>query len=274
MDILKFKINFSNFSKDIWYIRFLRSLNYFLLFHPFKGSGKLIRRVISKLMIYASSTSRGPTIISTKYNFDIICMDPIHDKGLETQLYLNGTYEAGTLDVIEKCLRKGDTFIDVGANIGLMSLFALKCVNNNGIIYSFEPEPETFIILRKNIEINKINNIRAYNIGLGEGEYKSVIFTNPYANRGCSSLRKPPNQNNSKRFMVQIKTLDNFIIEHNITNIRMLKIDVEGWELQVLRGAKNLFQTIRAPIICIEYSKLQNNDKQLWDIYSYILSIN
>jgi len=79
---------------------------------------------------------------------------------------------------MKKCLRKGNIFIDVGANIGLMSIFASKIVGSNGIIYAFEPEPETFVILRKNIEINKINNIQAYNIELGESEYNSIIFTN------------------------------------------------------------------------------------------------
>jgi len=77
------KINFPNFLRDTWYIKFLRSLNYFLLIYPFKGSSRL-RKAISKLMIYVS---KGPTIISTKYSFDIICMDPFHDKGVEKPLF-------------------------------------------------------------------------------------------------------------------------------------------------------------------------------------------
>jgi len=81
------KINIHNFSRDTWWIRIMRNLNYFLLIHPFKGSGRL-RKVVSKLMIYAL---KGPTIISTKYNFDIICMDPFHDKGVEKPLFLDGT---------------------------------------------------------------------------------------------------------------------------------------------------------------------------------------
>jgi len=222
-------------------------------------------------MMYAS---KGPTIISTKYSFDIICMDPFHDKGVEKPLFLDGTYKAGTLDIMKKCLRKGDIFIDVGANMGLMSIFASKVLDNNGIVYSFEPEPETFMILKKNIEINLIKNIRIYNIGLGEKKSKSYIYTNPYAGRGSASLVKTLSQNDSKRYEVYIETLDNFILEHNVTDVKMLKIDVEGWELQVLKGAKYLLQSEWAPIICIEYSKIQSSDEQLLDIYSYILSIN
>lgn len=264
------KINFSNFLRDTRYIRFLRSLNYFLLIHPFKGSSRL-RKAISKLMMYVS---KGPTMISTKYNFDIICMDPSHDKGVEKPLFLDGTYEAGTLDIIKKCLKKSDIFIDIGANIGLMSIFASKVLGNKGFVYSFEPEPETFMILKKNIEINLIKNIRIYNIGFGEKRNKSHIYTNPYAGRGSASLIKPLNQNNSKRYEIQIETLDNFILEHDVTDVKMSKIDVEGWELQVLKGAKNFLRSAKAPIICIEYSKMQSSDEQLLDIYSYILSIN
>jgi len=141
--------------KSTLWRRFLQNVNYLLCIYTFKGSNRL-RRLFDKLLILKVE---GPVLISTKYGFDIICMDPITDKGVERPLFLNGTYEAGTLDIIGKCLRKGDTFIDVGANIGLMSIFASKIVGSNGIVYAFEPEPETFVILRKNIEINKINNI-------------------------------------------------------------------------------------------------------------------
>ena len=151
---------------------------------------------------------------------------------MEKPLFLYGTYEAGTLNVIKKCLSKNDVFVDVGANIGLMSIFASNIAGYNGIVYSFEPEPETFMILKKNIKINKINNIRAYNIGLGERQYKSLIFTNPYAGRGSASLIESSKQKNSKKYEVYIEKLDEFILRHNIKNIRMLKVDVEGWEYE------------------------------------------
>jgi len=258
-------------TKSTVWMRFMRNINYFLLVHPFKGSG-MLRELGVKLL---ASKPKGPTIISTKYGFDIICMDPIADKGVEKPLYLNGTYEAGTLDVIKKSLREGDTFIDVGANIGLMSLFASEVIGNNGVVYSFEPEPETFMILKENVEINKVNNIRAYNVGLGNSRGKSFIYTNSYAGRGSASLISPPDQNNSKKYEIYLETLDDFILKNDIANIRMLKIDVEGWELHVLRGAKSLLQRTQAPIICIEYSKLvPTQSGQPLDIYYYILSVN
>jgi len=258
-------------AKNTGWIQFVRNINYFLLTHPFKGSSRL-GSLVAKLL---TPKPKGPTLVQTRHGFDIICMDPINDRGVERQLYLYGTYEAGTLSIMEKCLRKGDIFIDVGANIGLMSIFASQIVGSNGKIYSFEPEPETFAILKKNIEINKIENIYIYNFALGDKKSKAFIYTNPYAGRGSASLIKPVDQKDSKKYEVSIETLDDFISTHDIKKVRMLKIDVEGWELNVLKGADRLLKSSQAPIISIEYSKFtQAKGGKLLDLYYYILSIN
>ena len=251
-------------------MRLMRNINYFLSTHPFKGSSRL-KKLLNNLLILKQ---KGPVLVSTRYDFNLICMDPINDKGVEKSLYINGTYEAGTLYVIKKILKEDDTFIDVGANIGLMSLFASRVVGDNGFVYSFEPEPTTFMILKENIKINKITNICAYDIGLGNIESKHFIYEHLDVGRGGASLIKPLNQSNYKKYETYIETLDDFILKHKITNIRMLKIDVEGWELHVLRGAKFLLQSTQAPIICIEYSNLvPQGSRQILDIY-YFLSNN
>lgn len=256
--------------KDSQWSRFGRKITYFLFAHPFKGSGRLINR-ICKIFI---PKPKGARLVHTIYGFDIICMDPVNDKGVEKPLYFTGTYEAGTLNVMDKCLREGDIFIDVGANIGLMSIFSSRAVGKKGKVYSFEPVLETFTILQKNIEINKIRNIDAFNIGISDSKGKSFIYTNPSAGKGSSSFIKPPDQSESKEYEIIIETLDEFLIGHDLTNIRMVKIDVEGWELHVLRGAKPLLQSPQAPIICIEYSKLTGSNNDSEDIYSYIIEIN
>ena len=256
--------------KDSLWSRLGCNINCFLFAYPFKGSGSLIN-LISKIFI---PKPKGPRLVHTIYGFDIICMDPVNDKGVERPLYLTGTYEAGTLSVIDNCLREGDIFIDVGANIGLMSIWSSRAIGDKGRVYSFEPVLETFTILQANIEINKIRNIEVFNIGVGDSRGKSFIYTNPFAGKGSSSFIRPEDQNESKEYEVIVETLDQFLISHRITNIRMLKIDVEGWELHVLRGAESLLGSPQGPIICIEYSKLtgSNNDSEY--IYSYIMEIN
>lgn len=256
--------------KDSLWSHLGRNINYFLFVHHFKGAGRL-RNLILKIFV---PKPKGPRIVHTIHGFDIICMDPVNDKGVEKPLYFTGTYEAGTLNVIKKCLRRGGVFIDIGSNIGLMSLFSSRAVGNEGKVYSFEPVPETFMILKKNIEMNNAKNIYAFDIALSNAGGTSIIYSNPYAGKGSSSFIKPSDQIGVKDYKVVTQSLDKFLISHHITNIRMIKIDVEGWELHVLKGAQSLLQNSDAPIICVEYSRLSGGNKNPIDIYHFITDIN
>ena len=250
-------------------VRLAQNINHFFLAHSFKGS-RTIRQSITKLLMPAP---KGPTIVRTIYDFDI-SVNPIADEGLERTIYFSGTYEAGTLNVIKNCLSKGDTFIDIGTNIGLISLFASKIVGNDGFVFSFEPEPRIFSILKQNIEINRIDNIQAFNLALGSAVGKTTIYANLDQNRGSASLIRP-SQKDSEGTEVLVEPLDEFVSKHNVKNLRMIKIDVEGWELEVLKGAQNLLGSPDAPIICIEYSdELPVHGGQLLDLYEYLISVN
>lgn len=244
-------------------------INYFLSSYPFKGSGRL-KNLITKIFIPKPT---GPILIRTIYGFYIICTDPVNDKGVEKPLYFTGTYEAGTLGVIRSCLKKGDAFIDVGANIGLMSIFAARIVEK-GTVYSFEPLLETFAVLQKNIEINNIHNVKAYNIALSDTRGKSIIYTNPYAGKGSTSFIKPSEQDDVKEYKVMTERLDDFLETNPLSNLKMLKIDVEGWELHVLKGVKRLLKSSNAPIICVEYSKMVRTESDPLEIYRFITNIN
>lgn len=235
----------------------------------FRGSGRLGRFIRDTLL----PTPNGPTICHIKYGFNII-VDPVIDKGVERQIYFRSIYEEGTIALMKEILKDGDTFIDVGSNIGLMSLAASQFVGENGTVYAFEPHPDTFSILQANLLLNSSTNIMHYNIALGMRNGKARIYSNMYFNRGSASLIKNM-QNEQEGKEVAIMSLDDFIIEKGIKNIRMLKVDVEGWELEVFKGASQLLSGENAPIVCFEYSKghaLQNG--QLSDLYKFIQSVN
>lgn len=244
----------------------------FLLTHRFKGAGILVK-LGKSLARQMAPTPKGATICSTRHGFDII-VDPIIGKVLERIVYFYGGYEEGTINIMKKNLRNGDIFVDVGANIGLMSLAASRFVGKEGAVFSFEPEPEIFAILQSNINLNKAANINAYNAALGSTKGKATIYTNLDVSRGAASLIKPP-QKNCEGKEVLVETLDEFALNNNLTNIRMLKIDVEGWELEVLKGAKTQLGGPEAPILCVECTTLHaqygGNPE---DIYKFIKSVN
>ncbi len=246
-------------------------VNYFLSNHPFRGTGK-IRALVNKFLIGVPQSS---TICPTRYGFSLI-VDPTSSETVDRDVYFKGTYEAGTLYVMKKCLKRGDVFIDVGSYIGLMTIAASKFVGSDGAVHAFEPNPETFQILKKNIEINHVHNVFLYNLALGSRKEEALIYSNP-AKRGSASLVEG-HQKHRKGSVTHIDTLDNFIKARpilSLANIRMIKIDVEGWELEVLKGGKNFFSSKEAPIIIVEYSTLGTRQRRdAVALYHYILSIN
>lgn len=253
-------------------LRIVRTLRYFCRRHGFMKSFRIdkLSDFLIKFMIF--STVKKPVPVPTNYGFDLI-VDPKNDIGLERQVFETGTCEAGTLDMISKCLSNGDTFLDIGSNIGLFSILAAKTVGQNGKIHAFEPEPQIYGILKKNIEINRLNNIEAYNFALGSSTGKARIYRH-IRNRSATSLLGPLG-NTTGGNEVSIRKLDDVVKENNLPAIKMIKIKVEGWELEVLKGAENILTGPEAPIICIEYSYLHPTyGGLLKDVYDTICAAN
>lgn len=236
--------------------------------YKFPGGG-IIRRFIKRKLTPAVN---GPIICPTIYGFKLF-IDPVFDKGIEKKIFETGTYERGTLQIIDKCLKKGDIFLDIGSNIGLMSLFASKKVKNEGTIFSFEPLPGTFRMLEENIKLNKAQNISAYKFAIGNKTATEKIYTSDL-NRGSASLIKPDISDNQNSFTTKTISLDDFVVNSGIDIVKMIKIDVEGWELNVLKGASATLKKDPSPILCIEYSSLHAlKDGNLIDIYYFIKNL-
>ena len=86
-------------------------------------------------------------------------INPAIDNGVELSLHETGTYEKGILYYLSSILKKGDCFIDVGANIGLMSIYASEFVGDKGTVLAFEAHPKTARLLEANIEMNNLSNM-------------------------------------------------------------------------------------------------------------------
>ncbi|MHB8743635.1 MAG: FkbM family methyltransferase [Sulfuricaulis sp.] len=249
--------------------RLTRAIANILIHHSVPGCSRLLRNAY-KLF---GSLPAGPLRIETRYGFDMI-VDPRRNKGVDASIYYNGTYEAGTLYAITNSLRAGDIFIDAGANIGLMSLAAAQVVGSHGKVHAFEPVPDVYAQLRQNVEINKADNILLHNLALGSKHERRTIYEQALINKGSASFVEPILSSSAKH-MVDVDTLDRFSNANGINTIRMIKADVEGWELEVLQGAKSLLSASNAPILCIEYSVSYSPRRdQLLDVYDFIRNVN
>lgn len=231
---------------------------------PIRGS-LYLGQLLSKFMLGKAKTA---TIIRTRYGFDML-ISPHQDHGIDRTLFLTGTTERGTLDVMKQYLKHNPEAVvfDVGANIGLMSLYA-SSVLPTGTIYSFEPVPETFQKLVYNIELNnKKNNIHAFSLALGAKEEEKSIYVNT-SHLGMSTFISDGKTKTATQ-TVKVSTIDDFIKSRGL-KIGFIKIDVEGWEVEVLKGASDLLKKQDAPAIMLEYCKGRTmppgDDSSIWEL--------
>lgn len=205
--------------------------------------------------------------IETIYGFRME-IDPVKDVAVERSLYYTGTYEKGTLFIMKNVLFEGHVFVDVGANIGLMSIFASQIVGNSGRVFAFEPNPNTNNILQRNIELNNISNIEISKYAIGNVKKTGKIYDNWYSGRGSSSLIQP-NQL-SESYDIDVVTLSEFF-NGGQQVVNLIKFDIEGYELPALQGAKDLIEKTGA-ILIIESSDMRENFKNSNrdDIFNFV----
>lgn len=162
---------------------------------------------------------------------------------------------------------------DIGANIGTFTTWIAKAFPN-GKVYAFEPQRAVFQILSGNAAINNLYNVYTYNIGLGKVNTK-IEFEEPnyFSNNdfGMFSLVEKMVTESKDKIVVQINTLDWFLEYYNVPKVHLLKIDVEGMDLDVLIGGTNTIKK-HLPVIFIEHC--DNRKTILEDIKKFLDQFN
>lgn len=153
--------------------------------------------------------------------------------------------------MLKSILKSGDVFIDCGANVGYFSVLAADLVGNTGKVVAIEANPETYKLLRRNLEANNINSCFNYALTSQNGEIDLFV-----PNKGdiFSSLRQNEYIQGDLMYSCKVmgKTLGDIINELELSKISLIKIDIEGAEMDVIRSAVNIISKFRPPII-VEY---------------------
>jgi FkbM family methyltransferase len=151
---------------------------------------------------------------------------------------------------LERFLSPGKTFIDVGANFGIYTLVASKLVGDGGRVIAFEPTAQSFAVLRQNIELNRLTNVCALQAALSENAGTAWLYygTDPVRN----SLGKDPRCEAGGE-QVAVESLDHVLQQSSVECVDVIKIDAEGAEELVLRGAQKLLTSMR-PVIIYEFN--------------------
>jgi len=174
--------------------------------------------------------------------------------------YLRGELEVATQEALAERLRPGMVFYDLGANIGLFSLLAARIVGTGGRVFSFEPDAEVARRLRRNIAQNEVSNITVIEAGIWSTN-GSVNFVGDESSAERVTGRFLMGEDQVVGMPIRSIALDDFI--RTAPPPDAIKCDVEGAELEALRGAEKLFQTRRPWIICEMHSEV--NDRSVRD---------
>lgn len=170
-------------------------------------------------------------------------------------------YEPETTQFLVSVLRPGDAFVDVGTHVGYFSTLAAAVVGPGGKVVSFEPEAENFTRLLDNLRLNSFAHVEPVNMAVGEAEGEAEFFVNA-DNDGGHALwdvglhafnrlsREAP-----RAHRVKVTSLDAFLGARDLPPIRALKIDAEGAEQQVLRGAEALLRDRPIPFVVCEVNR-------------------
>jgi len=156
------------------------------------------------------------------------------DIAVSGALALKG-FETFETELFKQALKPGMNFVDIGAHIGYYSLIASKIVGSSGKVFSLEPEPGNFSLLKKNVEANGAMNITPINAAVSDTAGKRDLFIERY-NKGHHSFGQ--NQGSAGKITVATETLDGVLEKHGNPRIDAIKIDIEGAEPIALRGMK------------------------------------
>ncbi|MGD0279294.1 MAG: FkbM family methyltransferase [Smithella sp.] len=190
-------------------------------------------------------------------------------------IYWMGSHHRRELAYLSSICRPDMTFVDVGANMGEFTLFMAKRLSKGSVI-AFEPTKRMFEILQQNVKLNEFNNVKLFNIALGDRESKMPIYTSSENiehevwNEGL--FRLFPNENvNVLLEEIMVVPFDKIAKENNIQNVNIIKIDVEGAELYVLKGLEQVLKLFK-PKLLIEISReaFANAGYTVTDISNYI----
>ena len=204
-----------------------------------------------------------------------LLLDPEDDISRTILVSRTGDWEPEVWNSISFGLPEGAIFFDVGAHIGYDSLKASLRVGPNGRVVAFEPNPNTLSQLRSNIAASGANNVIVQPIACTDTEQMLTLFDSTLGgNSGSSSLSQENAGPVTRSYTVRGRPIDDVVAELALQRVDVLKADVEGAELVVLRGAADTLRKFHPKLILeVVPRQLANMNTSVEDLEAFIRSV-
>lgn len=192
-------------------------------------------------------------------------------------LFVGGTFDPNELSWLETFLTGGMVFVDVGANLGIYTLFASRQVGSGGAVLALEPSSRDYNFLKANVESNGMTNVRAFRLGASNvsGERDLLIAEDAYSGHNTFGSFAYEGVESRGIETVCIETLDELLRREGLKRVDVIKIDVEGHELAVLEGAQATLRTFH-PSLLVEIAEraLIHQGFRGGDVLSYLRGLD
>tara|TARA_B100000214_G_C23921866_1_gene606471 strand:+ start:121 stop:1008 length:888 start_codon:yes stop_codon:yes gene_type:complete len=247
----------------------------------YKNIKVYLKRILFKLKYFHLLLNDSPFVaIKSQHGKIVINLNDIY---ISSQIIENGNWEMDEINFLKslliKCREKygnGVVALDCGANLGVHTLEFSKLMKSWGEVYSFEPQEPIFNALCETMSINKCENVNSYNLALGEKDgfiEVPVLDYRKKLNFGGLELSESNKASKiddlhiqaSETYKVKLRTIDSF----KFSRVDLVKIDVEGMELEVLKGSQKMLLNLK-PIIFYENTKSNSFElKNFLEINNY-----
>lgn len=221
---------------------------------------KIIERLVPPNYLFKSPTER-------QVNYEGVVLKLDVSNVVDHFIYFDFKDEAQ--ENLFSLVNSHSVIIDIGSNIGATAL-QLAQRSPHGFVYGFEPDKSNYKRACENISLNKFSNIHLENFGLGNKDEKLKLFQVNHLNPGMNRILL--NGNDKLPYEeIEIKTLDSYVKENNIKKIDIIKIDVEGFENQVLLGASETIKK-NMPLLFVEVidKNLKENDSSALKLFNQL----
>jgi len=204
--------------------------------HPGKGI------VYDRLMPLVRDAWEAPRV-RVRYGVRFEC--DLKDK-VTREIYYTG-FDNRACRVLKRLVKPGHVIFDAGANVGYFSLLCARWLHGKGAVHSFEPFPETAQRLERNLELNPDLRqiVKLHRVALSDSKGTMGMTVPDQGNKGCNFLSADGG------VKVNATTLDSVCEEEEVTRVDLVKADVEGSELALLRGGEQAIRRFR-PVLLIE----------------------
>jgi len=175
------------------------------------------------------------------------------DGGVSKQLIKHEIREVGATKETIKILKPGMICIDIGSNLGYYALLEAKLVGKDGFVYAIEPIEENVIALINSVALNGYKNIKVYKCAIGSSNSIQKMIVSHKSNLGTLVIRSKNIKHAKAIIKVKTITLNNFCKRLNIRKINFLRMDVEGYEVEIIKGMNKTIKLMpKGSILSIE----------------------